>query len=121
MNGNSHDVVILGAVRTAIGKYGGSLKDKPPSELATIVTREAVNRAGIDPSEVDHVVFGHAIHTDTKDMYLSRVAAVNAGIPVLRRQHGTLNRLCGKWSAGYSFCRADDTAGRCENRCGWRG
>ncbi len=91
---SSHDVVVLSAVRTAIGKYGGSLKDKPPSELATIVTREAVSRSGIDPKDIDHVVFGNVIHTDPKDMYISRVAGVNAGIPV-ETPALTLNRLCG--------------------------
>lgn len=91
---SSQDVVILSAVRTAIGKYGGSLKDKSPSELATLVTRESVARAGIDPKDVDHVVFGNVIHTDQKDMYLSRVAAVNAGLPV-ETPALTLNRLCG--------------------------
>jgi acetyl-CoA C-acetyltransferase len=90
----SQEVVILSAVRTAVGKYGGSLKDKPPSELATIATKEAVARAGITPEDVKHAVFGNVIHTDPKDMYLSRVAAVNAGIPV-ETPALTLNRLCG--------------------------
>jgi acetyl-CoA C-acetyltransferase len=91
---NGHDVVVLSSVRTAIGKYGGSLKDKSPSELAASVTREAVVRAGIDPKDVNHVVFGNVIHTDQRDMYLSRVAAVNGGIP-LDTPALTLNRLCG--------------------------
>ncbi|MGA8595729.1 MAG: beta-ketothiolase BktB, partial [Bryobacteraceae bacterium] len=78
----------------AVGKYGGSLKDKSPSDLAAIVTREAVVRAGIDPKDVDHVVFGNVIHTDQRDMYLSRVAAVNGGIPV-ETPAVTVNRLCG--------------------------
>ncbi|MBV9268714.1 MAG: acetyl-CoA C-acyltransferase family protein [Acidobacteriaceae bacterium] len=88
------EVVVLSAVRTAIGKYGGSLKDKPPSELATIATKEALVRAGTAPETVGHVVFGNVIHSDQKDMYLSRVAAVNAGIPV-DTPALTLNRLCG--------------------------
>ena len=70
------EVVILSAVRTAIGKYGGTLKDHPPTELAAVVLREAVKRAGVASSEVGHVVFGHVIHTDVHDMYLSRVAAI---------------------------------------------
>lgn len=94
MNGSNAQVVVLSAVRTAIGKYGGSLKDKPPSELATIVTRESVSRASIDPKDVDHVVFGNVIHTDPRDPYVSRVAAVNAGLPV-ETPALTLNRLCG--------------------------
>ncbi len=93
MNGAS-DVVVLSAVRTAVGKYGGSLKDKSPSDLAAIVTKEAVTRAGIDPKDVDHVIFGNVIHTDQRDMYLSRVAAVNGGIPV-ETPAVTVNRLCG--------------------------
>jgi acetyl-CoA C-acetyltransferase len=87
-------VVIASAVRTAIGGFGGSLKDIPPTELATLVTREALARAHVGNDEVGHVVFGHVIHTEPKDMYLARVAAVQAGIahatPAL-----TLNRLCG--------------------------
>jgi acetyl-CoA C-acetyltransferase len=93
MNG-AQDVVVLSAVRTAIGKYGGSLKDKSPSDLGAVVTKEAIKRAGIAPEDVGHVVFGNVIHSDQKDMYLSRVAAVNAGIPV-EVPCLTLNRLCG--------------------------
>jgi acetyl-CoA C-acetyltransferase len=88
------DVVILSAVRTAIGKYGGGLKDVPPSDLAAQVVREAVKRSGVDPSEVGHAVFGNVIHTEKRDMYLSRVAAVNGGLPV-ETPALTLNRLCG--------------------------
>jgi acetyl-CoA C-acetyltransferase len=88
------DVVVVGSVRTAIGDYGGSLKDIPPTELAAIVTRESVRRSGIDPDTVGMVVFGNVIHSEPKDMYLSRVAALNGGLA----QHTpavTLNRLCG--------------------------
>jgi acetyl-CoA C-acetyltransferase len=88
------DVVILSAVRTAIGKYGGGLKDVPPSDLAAQVVREAVKRSGVDPTEVGHAVFGNVIHTEKRDMYLSRVAAVNGGLPV-ETPALTLNRLCG--------------------------
>ncbi len=90
----TQEIVIASAVRTAIGKYGGGLKDKSPSELGSIVIKEAVSRSGIQPADVEHVVFGNIIHTDPKDMYLSRVAAVNAGIPV-ETPALTLNRLCG--------------------------
>jgi acetyl-CoA C-acetyltransferase len=93
MNG-AHDVVVLSAVRTAIGKYGGSLKDKSPSDLGTLVTKEAVARAGVTPQDINHVFFGNVIHTEQKDMYVSRVSAVNAGIPV-EVPALTLNRLCG--------------------------
>jgi acetyl-CoA C-acetyltransferase len=87
-------IVVLSGVRTAIGDYGGSLKDKPPTELGAAVVREAVKRATIKPEEVGHVVFGNVIHTDTHDMYLARVAAVNGGLPV-ETPAFTLNRLCG--------------------------
>jgi len=88
------EVYIVSGVRTAIGDFGGSLKDVPPTELGAQVAREALSRANVAGDEVQHVVFGNVIHTESKDMYLSRVAAVNAGItkdaPAL-----TLNRLCG--------------------------
>jgi acetyl-CoA C-acetyltransferase len=88
------DVVVLSAVRTAIGRYGGSLKDHPPTELAATVVREAVTRAGVAPGDVGHVVFGNVIHTDPHDMYLSRVAAIQGGLPI-ETPAFTLNRLCG--------------------------
>ncbi len=88
------EVYIVSGVRTAIGDFGGSLKDLPPTELGALVAREALIRAEVSGDEVQHVVFGNVVHTEAKDMYLSRVAAINAGItqdaPAL-----TLNRLCG--------------------------
>jgi len=89
-----NDVVVVSGVRTAIGKYGGGLKDVPPADLAAQVTREAVSRAGVEPADIGHVVFGSVIHTEARDMYLARVAAVNAGLPV-ETPAFTLNRLCG--------------------------
>ena len=89
-----HEVVVLSGVRTAVGKYGGGLKDQPPTELAALVVREAVHRAGIEPAAVGHVVFGNVIHTDIHDMYLARVAAIKGGLPV-ETPALTLNRLCG--------------------------
>jgi acetyl-CoA C-acetyltransferase len=88
------EVVVLSGARTAIGGYGGSLKDSPPSELAALCVREAVSRAGIEPKEVGHVVFGNIIHTDAHDHYLARVAGVKGGLPV-ETPALTLNRLCG--------------------------
>jgi acetyl-CoA C-acetyltransferase len=88
------DVYILSAVRTAIGAFGGALKDIAPTELATAVTRAAVSRAGVEPGAMGHVVFGQVVATEPKDCYISRVAAVNAGIPV-ETPALTVNRLCG--------------------------
>jgi acetyl-CoA C-acetyltransferase len=88
------DVFVLSAVRTPIGKYGGGLASVPPADLAARVVREAVSRAGVSADDVGHVVFGHVIHTEVRDMYISRVAALNGGLnketPAL-----TVNRLCG--------------------------
>lgn len=88
------EVVVLSGVRTPVGGYGGSLKDIPPTELAAQCVRESVSRAGVEPSQIEHAVFGNIIHTDAHDHYLARVAAVNGGLP-----HEvpalTLNRLCG--------------------------
>src|SRR5438046_10508680 len=88
------EIVVLSGVRTAIGTYGGSLKGKHATELGAAVVREAVKRATIKPEEVEHVVFGSAIPTDTRDIYLARVAALNGGLPV-KTPAFTLNRLCG--------------------------
>ena len=88
------EVVIVSAARTAIGKYGGSLKDLSPTDLAATVVRESVKRAALDPADVGHVVFGNVIHTEAKDMYLSRVAAIKGGCSV-ETPALTLNRLCG--------------------------
>jgi acetyl-CoA C-acetyltransferase len=94
MSHDTREVVILSGVRTAIGDYGGSLKDIAPSDLAARVVKEAVARAKIDPASVGQCVIGNVIHTEAKDMYISRLACVNGGLP-----HGTgamtLNRLCG--------------------------
>src|SRR5215469_5729654 len=94
MRESMEDVFVLSAVRTPIGKYGGGLASVPPSDLAAKVVREAVSRSGVDPDQVGHAVFGNVIHTEPKDMYLARVAALEGGledgVPAL-----TLNRLCG--------------------------
>ena len=90
----NREIVVLSGVRTAIGGYGGSLKDTPPSEMAATCVREAVTRSGIDVKDVGHVVFGNVIHTDVHDHYLARVAGVNGGLPH-ETPALTLNRLCG--------------------------
>jgi acetyl-CoA C-acetyltransferase len=89
-----NDVVVLSGTRTAIGRYGGGLKDIPPCDLAATMVREAVRRSGVDPEDFGHAVFGNVIHTEVRDMYLSRVAAVNGGLPV-ETPAMTVNRLCG--------------------------
>jgi acetyl-CoA C-acetyltransferase len=94
VDNNQRDVFVLSAVRTPIGKYGGGLAPVPPCDLAAAVVREAVGRAGVEPGQVGHTVFGNVIHTEVRDMYLSRVAAVNGGLPV-ETPAFTLNRLCG--------------------------
>jgi acetyl-CoA C-acetyltransferase len=91
---DQREVVVLSAVRTPIGKYGGGLASVPPCDLAATVVREAVSRAAVEPGDVGHAVFGNVIHTEVRDMYLSRVAAVNGGLPV-ETPALTVNRLCG--------------------------
>ena len=90
----TRDIVVASAVRTAIGTFGGSLKDVPPTQLGAQVVRESLARAGVDGKDVGHVVFGHVVNTEPKDMYLSRVAAIHGGCG-----EGTpafnVNRLCG--------------------------
>ena len=91
---NEREVVILSGTRTAIGDYGGGLKDVAPCELAATVVREVVKRAGAKPEDVGHCVFGSVIHSERRDMYLARVAGVNGGLPH-ETPAFTLNRLCG--------------------------
>ncbi|MCW8949239.1 MAG: acetyl-CoA C-acyltransferase family protein, partial [Sedimenticola sp.] len=86
--------VVLSAVRTAVGGYGGSLKDVAPGDLAATAIRAAVERSGVTPADVGHTVLGHVIHTEPRDMYISRYASVTAGLPVDTPAF-TLNRLCG--------------------------
>ncbi len=90
----AQDVVILDGVRTAIGAFGGSLAGQAPTALAAAVAKEAINRSGIEPGQIGHTVFGHVINTEGRDMYLSRVAAIEAGIPH-ETPALTVNRLCG--------------------------
>ena len=94
MSDQPREVVVVSAVRTAIGTYGGALAGSPPADLAALVVRESVSRAGLEPAEVGHCVFGNVIHTEARDMYMARVAAVNGGLPV-ETPSLTVNRLCG--------------------------
>lgn len=88
------DVVITGAARTAIGSYGRGLKDVSPSDLGATAAKAAIERAGIQPADVGHVVFGNVIHTEPRDMYMARVVGMKAGIPQETPAY-TVNRLCG--------------------------
>jgi len=88
------EVVVVAGVRTGIGDYGGALKDIPATQLGATAIRAVVDRAGIDPARVGHVVMGSVIHGEARDMYLSRVAAIDAGLAV-GTPCLTVNRLCG--------------------------
>ena len=90
----TREVVVVSAVRTAIGTFGGSLKDVPPTVLGATVVRESLARANVAGQDVGHVVFGHVVNTEPKDMYLSRVAAINGGC-VQGTPAFNVNRLCG--------------------------
>ncbi|MDQ6806573.1 MAG: beta-ketothiolase BktB [Actinomycetota bacterium] len=89
-----NEVVIVSAARTAIGSYGKSLAGVPPSDLGAAASKAALERAGIEPGQVEHVVFGNVIHTETADMYMARVVGMKAGIPKEVPAY-TVNRLCG--------------------------
>ncbi|MBW4985958.1 acetyl-CoA C-acyltransferase family protein [Mameliella sp. CS4] len=90
----SEDIVILSGARTAIGTFGGSLAGTPPIDLGTAAAKAALDRAGVEGGQIGHVVFGHVINTEPRDMYLSRVAAMQAGIPDSVPAMN-VNRLCG--------------------------
>ncbi|MBT55451.1 MAG: acetyl-CoA C-acyltransferase [Mameliella sp.] len=90
----SDDIVILSGARTAIGTFGGSLASTPPIDLGTAAAKAALERAGVEGGQIGHVVFGHVINTEPRDMYLSRVAAMQAGVPDSVPAMN-VNRLCG--------------------------
>ena len=90
----SREVVFVGAARTAIGSFGGSLKDTPPADLGALVIKTALERAGVAAKEVGHVVLGNVIPSVPQDAYISRVAALNAGVPQ-EAPAFNVNRLCG--------------------------
>ena len=91
---NTPDIFVVSATRTAIGTFGGSLKDVPLVDLATTAVKAALQRSGVDPAQVGHLVMGNVIPTETRDAYISRVAAMNAGIPKETPAYN-VNRLCG--------------------------
>ena len=91
---NPSDIFVISAVRSAIGTFGGSLKDVPPIQLATDVCRAAIERSGLAPEHIGHVVMGHVIPTEPRDAYISRAVAMNAGLPK-ETPAFNVNRLCG--------------------------
>ncbi|KJK08207.1 MULTISPECIES: acetyl-CoA C-acyltransferase family protein [Pseudomonas] len=91
---NTPEIYVVSAVRSAIGSFGGALKDLPLADLASTVTRAAIERAGVAPEQIGHVVMGTVIPTEARDAYLARVAAMNAGIPK-ETPAFNVNRLCG--------------------------
>jgi len=91
---NHPEVYIVSAARTAIGTFGGSLKDVPLADLATTAVKAALDRSGVDPAQVGHLVMGNVIPTETQDAYISRVAAMNAGLSK-ETPAFNVNRLCG--------------------------
>jgi len=90
----ARDVVIVGMARTAIGSFGGSLKDVPLPRLATVAVKAALTRSGAAPDAIGHVVMGNVIPTEPTDAYLSRYAALEAGLPI-ETPAFNVNRLCG--------------------------
>lgn len=88
------EVWVTAAVRTAVGDFGGALKDVPPIDLGTTVVKAALEKSGAPTEQVGHLAFGHVIHTEARDMYLSRVVALNAGLPQTTAAFN-VNRLCG--------------------------
>jgi acetyl-CoA C-acetyltransferase len=91
---SKREVVLVSAVRTGVGDFGGSLKDIAPCDLAALVIKESLARAAVEPAAVGHVFFGHVINTEPRDLYLSRVGALNAGLPQ-QVSAANVNRLCG--------------------------
>jgi len=91
---SNREVVVVSAARTAIGTFGGSLKDTPTTELGALVVREVLARAAVPGADVGHVVFGHVVNTEPRDLYLSRVAALDGGCPDTTVAMN-VNRLCG--------------------------
>src|SRR5438067_4967328 len=91
---SGRDVVFVGAARTAIGTFGGSLKDVAACDLGTVAVKAALERSGLDPAQAGQIVFGNVIQCEPRDMYVSRVVGINAGM-AKESAALTVNRLCG--------------------------
>ena len=111
------DVFVVSTARTAIGTFGGSLKDVPNTQLATTAVKAAIARSGLAPDAVGHVVMGNVIPTDTKDAYLSRVAAIDAGCPI-ETPAFNVNRLCGSGLQARAAQAVDVEGGRLDGAAG---
>ena len=108
-----NEVVVISGVRTAVGDFGGSLKNHTPSQLGAAVVKEAVARAGVDAVDIGHCVMGNVIHTEARDMYISRVAALEGGL----NEHTpavTVNRLCGSGLQSIVTAAQQIELGMCE-------
>ena len=99
----TREIVILDGARTAIGTFGGALAGMAPIDTATLAAKAAMERSGVAPDQIGHVVFGHVINTEPRDMYLSRVAAIEAGIPDTTPAMN-VNRLCGSGAQAIVSC-----------------
>src|SRR2546429_216398 len=91
---DKREVAVLSGARTAIGRYGGSLKEITPNKLATMVAKETIKRSGLQLDEIEQSVFGHVLHTEGADVYMGRIVAIKAGLPI-DTPGLTVNRLCG--------------------------
>ncbi|PIF98510.1 acetyl-CoA C-acyltransferase family protein [Comamonas sp. 26] len=110
---STRDIFVVSAARTAIGTFGGGLKDVPNAQMATTVVKAAIERAGIAADTVGHVVMGNVIPTETRDAYLSRVAAVDAGCPIETPAYN-VNRLCGSGLQAIVSAAQSIALGDCE-------
>ncbi|QKV54825.1 acetyl-CoA C-acyltransferase family protein [Comamonas antarctica] len=109
----TREIFVVSSARTAIGTFGGSLKDVPNTQLATTAVKAAIERSGLDPAAIGHVVIGNVIPTDTKDAYLSRVAAIDAGCPI-ETPAFNVNRLCGSGLQAIVSAAQAITLGDCD-------
>ncbi len=109
----ARDVVVLSAVRSAIGGFGGSLSSMEPAELAGTVMKEAVNRSGVDPKQINYITVGNCIPTESRFPYVARVAAIQAGLP-MDSVAMAVNRLCSSGLQGIVTTSQAIMLGDCE-------
>jgi len=109
----TRDVVVLGAVRSAIGSFGGSLSDIEPAELAGTVMKAAVERSGVDPKVINYVTVGNTIPTESRFPYVARVAAIQAGLP-MDSVAMSVNRLCSSGLQGIVTTAQNILLGDCD-------